>query len=241
MQQAQTKPTLWTHYTGDAVLPQGADNKSRSAHLNSMCPACLALNHPAAETLLDWAEFGCPTQTGKPWSISEMEEAIARGPHQLSLTPEALEHFAAEIKEKVQSKQAWVVEWDTIKNNPPTELKILPIVAIPHKSKAYWSILDLSFQLRLKNGGFWEAVNDTTVKTAPGGAIDQLGECLSWIIHAFTAAEEDAKIFMAKWDIKDGFWRMDCRECEEWNFAYVLPQPEGEPIWLVIPKSLQMG
>ena len=83
-------------------------------------------------------------------------------------------------------------------------------------------------------------MNDTTVKTAPGGAINQLGECLSWIIHAFVAAEEDAKIFMAKWDIKDGFWRMDGREGEEWNFACVLPQPEGEPIRLVIPTSLQM-
>jgi hypothetical protein len=107
--------------TGDAVLPQGADNKSRPIHQNSMCPAGLALHHPAAETLLNWAEFGCPTQTGKPWSISEIEEAIARGPHQSALTPEALKHFAAEIKEKVLSKQARVVEWDTIKDNPPTE------------------------------------------------------------------------------------------------------------------------
>ena len=46
---------------------------------------------------------------------------------------------------------------------------------------------------------------------------------------------------MAKWDIKDGFWRMDCTEGEEWNFAYVLPQKEGDPIKLVVPTSLQMG
>jgi hypothetical protein len=65
LQQAQTKPTLWTHYTRDAVLLQGADDKSRPAHRNSMCPAGLALHHPAAETLLNWAKFGCPTQTGK--------------------------------------------------------------------------------------------------------------------------------------------------------------------------------
>jgi len=88
LQQAQTKPMLWTHYTRDVVLPQGADGKSRPAHQNSMCPAGLALHHPAAEMLLNWAEFGCPTQTGKPWSISEMDEAIARGPHQSALTPE---------------------------------------------------------------------------------------------------------------------------------------------------------
>ncbi len=46
---------------------------------------------------------------------------------------------------------------------------------------------------------------------------------------------------MAKWDIKDGFWRMDCTKGEEWNFAYVLSQPEGVPKQLVIQTSLQMG
>jgi hypothetical protein len=61
------------------------------------------------------------------------------------------------------------------------------------------------------------------------------------IIHAFAETDEDAKIFMAKYDIKDGFWRLDCQEGEEWNFFYVLPQEEGEPIRLVVPTSLQMG
>jgi hypothetical protein len=60
LQQAQTKPTPWTEYTGDAVLPQGADDKSRPSHRNSMCPAGMALHHPAAETLVNWAEFWLP-------------------------------------------------------------------------------------------------------------------------------------------------------------------------------------
>ncbi len=42
---------------------------------------------------------------------------------------------------------------------------------------------------------------------------------------------------MAKWDVKDGFWRMMCEDKEEWNFAYVLPQRKGEPIKLVMPTS----
>jgi hypothetical protein len=53
--------------------------------------------------------------------------------------------------------------------------------------------------------------------------------------------DEDAKIFMAKYDIKDGFWWLDCQEGKEWNFAYVLPQEDGEPTRLVVPTSLQMG
>ena len=111
---------------------------------------------------------------------------------------------------------------------------------IPHKSKAFRSILDLSFRLRLRSGGILASVNDSTIK-APQGALDQLGHALSRIIHAFAEAEEDDKIFMAKWDIKDGFWRMDCAEGEEYNFAYVLPQEEEKPVTLVVPTSLQMG
>ncbi len=47
------------------------------------------------------------------------------------------------------------------------------------------------------------------IKTAPKGAIDQLGHSLTRIIHAFAEIEEDARVFMAKWDIKDKFWRLD--------------------------------
>jgi hypothetical protein len=102
------------------------------------------------------------------------------------------------------------VAWDDIKDNPPHQLKFLPIAAILHKLKDFQLILDLSFRLRLANGGVRAAVNDTMEKTAPKGAIDQIGECLSRIIHAFTETDPTAKVFMAKWDIKDGFWLMDC-------------------------------
>jgi hypothetical protein len=85
------------------------------------------------------------------------------------------------------------------------------------------------------------SVYATTVKTAPKGAIDQLGHSLTRIIHAFTETEVDAHIFMAKWDIKDRVWQMDAKHGTEWNFAYVLPQLPGQPIYLVVPTSLQMG
>ena len=66
-------------------------------------------------------------------------------------------------------------------------------------------------------------MNEATEKTAPKGAIDQLGYSLMRMIHAFAQADEDVKIFMAKWDVKDGFWRLNCAVGEEWNFAYMLP------------------
>ncbi len=117
------------------------------------------------------------------------------------LSPKAIAHFAAKAAKKVQTKQARLVQWDDIKNNPPKELKILPIAAIPHKSKDFCSILDLSFHLHLATGRVLASTNDTTKKTAPAGAIDQIGKCLSCVIHAFAEADDEAKIFMAKWDI----------------------------------------
>jgi hypothetical protein len=59
--------------------------------------------------------------------------------------------------------------------------------------------------------------------------------------YVFPKADNNNKIFMVKWDIKDRFWRMDFRAGEEWNFTYVLPPPPGEPVWLVVLTLLQMG
>jgi hypothetical protein len=206
-----------------------------------MCPAGIATSHPAGELLAEWATMGCPTKTGCPWTKKETWEAVEPGPHQSTLSPEALAHFAEESVEKVKAGQANLVLWDDIKDNPPTQLKIPLIAAIPHQSKAFRSILDLSFQLRLKYRGFLESVNGATAKLAPKAALNQLGHSLSHIIHTFAEASEDDKVFMEKWDIKDGFWRMACEAGKEYNFAYVLPQEEGKPITLVIPTSLQMG
>jgi hypothetical protein len=141
----------------------------------------------------------------------------------------------------VKAGQCKVVLWDDIKHNPLEQLKISPLAMIPHKSRAFRAILDLSFRLRLKDGSEVPSVNEATTLEAPAAAIDQMGHALNRIIHAFAEADEDAKIFMAKFDIKDGFWHLDCEEGEEWNFSYVLPQKEGEPTRLVVPTSLQMG
>jgi hypothetical protein len=235
----QQPQTFWRVYQGEFDLPEPV--APLDTHRGEMCPAGLALHHPAADLLKEWATYGCPTQTGKPWTREEMQAAIERGPHRSALSDAAIAHFKAEVDEKVRTGQAKLVAWESIKDNPPPELKISPIAAIPHKSKQFRSILDLSFHLRLARGEVIPSVNSTTVKTAPRGAIDQLGHSLARIIHAFAETKDDARIFMAKWDIKDGFWRMDAEDGAEWNFSYVLPQSPGNPCLLVVPTSLQMG
>jgi hypothetical protein len=206
-----------------------------------MAPQGLALHHKAAQLLRDWENFGCPTRTGRDWTLSKIQAAIDRGPHQSTLEPEAIAHFEVEVRDKVEKGQAHVVLWDDIKSNHPRQLKVLPVAGIPHKSRAYRSILDLSFALRLEDRGMIESVNDTTEECAPRRAIDQLGHSLKQIFHAFVEADNNAKVLTEKWDIQDGFWRLNCHKGEEWNFCYVWPQALGEPRRLVVPSSLQIG
>jgi hypothetical protein len=82
--------------------------------------------------------------------MAEMQEAVDRGRHRSALSNKAIARFKEEVKEKVKISQAKLVAWDFIKDNPLVELKISPIMAIPHNSKQFQSILDLFFHLRLK-------------------------------------------------------------------------------------------
>jgi hypothetical protein len=223
LQERQKSSSTWTIHPGDTSLPPSTPLPEQWR--GEMCPSGIATSHPAGGLLTEWAIFGCPTRTGCPWTKEEIREAVEQGPHRSALSEDALEHFATESIEKVKAGQAKIVEWDSIKHNPPSQLKISPIAAIPHKSRGFRSILDLSFSLRLKKGRILYSAKDTTIKMAPKGALDQLGHALSRIVHTFTESNKyiGSKIFMAKWDIKDGFWWMCCKDGEEWNFAYVLP------------------
>eukprot|EP00804_Cyclotella_cryptica_P001496 CCRYP_003718-RA/>CCRYP_003718-RA protein AED:0.00 eAED:0.00 QI:500/1/0.5/1/0/0/2/0/228 len=49
-------------YRGNATLP-ASWSQERVQHRNHMCPAGLALHHPAAEKLLQYATKGCPVRT----------------------------------------------------------------------------------------------------------------------------------------------------------------------------------
>ena len=84
--------------------------------------------------------------------------------------------------------------WEDIKKNPPKALKISCIAMIPQKSRKFRVTLDLSYIIKLMQRSI-ESVNNTTTKTAPQGAIDQMVHVLDQIIHGFAEAEEDDIIF----------------------------------------------
>ena len=112
---------------------------------------------------------------------------------------------------------------------------------LPHKSRKYRAILDLSYQLLIA-GYLLTSVNDATKDCAPGKAISQIWSVLSCIIEALARMDASkGPVSMMKVDLTDEFLRVMAKEDEEWNFAYVLPSHSGKPIEIVVPEALQKG
>ncbi len=211
-----------------------------------MFPRTYAKCHEAAAMLEQWANEGCPVDAGEHWTIEQILAALIRGPHKSAYQKGAVEFLRKETVEKCKHGYARVVRWKDIKDKLPKNFKISPIAMVPHKSKLFRAILDLSFRLRKSDGTYWESVNSGTRKQAPPSAMRQLGHCVRRII-AMMADHFDTNLpfYFAKLDVKDGFWRMAVNDEDAWNFCYVLPSlndtKDIDEIEIVVPNSLQMG
>jgi len=104
-------------------------------------------HHPAFDALFCYATKGCPVDCGPSWSQEHLEAAVLHGPHILAKSADAARCLQEEAMEKVAQGEAEVIKWNEIKENPHPNVKILLLVAIPHKSHMFHAILDLSFQL----------------------------------------------------------------------------------------------
>ena len=81
--------------------------------------------------------------------MDDLEEAIEVGLHVSALDPEVMKQLQLEVKGKEALGQAKVVLWEDIKKNPPKALKISHITMIPHKSRKFRAVLDLSYIIKL--------------------------------------------------------------------------------------------
>ena len=205
-----------------------------------------ALKHPAGNILKQY-EQGCPVDCGKPWTRQHIEAALKRGPHISAKQVKAREALRNETMDKVKEGYAKVVKWKDIKHSLPTNFKLSPLAAIPHKSRAFRFILDLSFQLKV-DGVSLPSVNSTTNKLAIQESMGQLGKVLPRMIYQLAnAPEEDGPLLYAKFDIKDGYWRMKVSAENAWHFCYIMlpldPAADNDidELEIVVPSSLQMG
>ena len=160
-----------------------------------MCPRTYSQFHEATPLLYDYAKNGCPADCGQDWTKEKIIKLLLRGPHRSSLKADAVRQLRRETEDKCSQGYARVVTWGEIKNNTPKRLKISPVAMIPHKSKKYRCILDLSFTL-FEGGKEYTAVNDTTTRLAKPEAMAQLGHCLNRIVSTMADNFDPTKPFM---------------------------------------------
>ena len=211
-----------------------------------MWPRSFAVDHPAEKILTGYAVDGCPVNCGEDWSEDRIRKMVLHGPHKSATGKDAIIALHEETEAKIAKGFAKMVKFGDIKDKLPKNLKISPVACIPHKSKKYRVILDLSFNLKVDKTIF-PSVNDTTTKLAPLEAMVQLGYCVKRLIATMADNyDKDRPFKFCKLDIKDGFWRLVVHEKDAWNFCYVLPSKDGklghiDDTLLVVPNSLQMG
>ena len=228
-------------------LPDSVAQTSKLGKKTSlMTPRHQALDHPAGPMLNDWATRGCPVDCGPDWPLEKLEAALDYGSHPSAKIPEARKCLLEETKDKVDKGFARVIQWKDLKADLPPNLKLSPVAMIPHKSRAFRCILDLSFNLKLTRKQHADSVNETTVKLAPEAAMAQLGVALRRIITTMDLArQKGTSLLFAKLDIKDGFWRLMVSDKDAWNFCYIIPPSNSatpkDEIQIVVPNCLQMG
>ena len=211
----------------------------------TMLPRSYALTHPAAPMLKKWALHGCPVDCGPNWPEEHIIAALQKGPHISSTHKEAIIALELETAEKIAGGYARVVKWKDIKGNLPPKLKLSPVAMVPHKSRKFRTILDLSFRLKYQ-GTHLESVNGATNKKAPPESMVQLGLCLHRLVAKMADNHNPEQPFVfSKIDIKDGFWRLAVNDEDAWNFCYVKPSTNPttsiDDTEIVVPNSLQMG
>jgi hypothetical protein len=234
-------------HDNSSIFPQDLPIKEAlgKKKIGLMWPRGIANLHPAAPMLHHYSTHGCPVDCGDNWTTPQIIAAIKRGPHISAHHPIARKCLIDEAIEKQKGGYAKIIKFKDIKNNLPPSLKISPVAMIPHKSRLYRCILDLSFDIIYKNIKTTN-VNATTTKLAPQKSMAELGTVLHRFVHTLaTYAHLQHPFAFCKVDIKDGFWRMVVSETNAWNFCYTLPplskDCELDDIEIVVPHSLQMG
>jgi hypothetical protein len=220
------------------------ENKRRSL----MQPQKLAQKHPFFPTLQEWGSKGVPVDCGPDWEWEAIEQAVARGPHRSALEQENIALVHEDIQYQVDAGFSKIVLWEDLQRTRPRNLKISPIAVVPQKDRRGRIILDLSFPVypvttnsRKQQAPIQAGVNETTVRLAPEGPVKEIGNVFRRVLALLDAAALDEVVMLAKIDLSDGFWRMIVQEDQQCNFAYVMPDPPGSPIRIVVPAALQMG
>jgi hypothetical protein len=232
--------------TSENQMKNARGKKPKATSLLQPTPLVI-LGHPFGETLEQW-RTGVPVNCGAAWSMEAIDAAVARGPHITALLDEAIAVVHEDIAYQVKAGFSEVMYWDELQDSLPPQFKISPVAVVPQVGRRGRIILDLSFPVYVSKPGsrrkgevIQEAVNMTTEELAPKAAVKEIGKVLQALFEFMSNTPANKAILFSKIDLSDGFWRMIVDRDQRWNFCYVMPDPPGSRVRIVVPSALQMG
>ena len=84
-----------------------------------------------------------------------------------------ISQIQVEAREKSSQGFSTIVRWNDIKQNPLSNLKFSTLAMIPHKSRKYRAILDMSFELKVAGWDLTYAKKEAKEKSS-AEALDQV-------------------------------------------------------------------
>ena len=164
------------------------------------------------------------------------------------MEPDTIARVHEDIEYQVEAGFSKIMMWSDIKDLRPRNLKISPMAVVPQQDRRGRLVLDLSFPVYPERTRatchpepMQQGVNSTTERLAPDQPVKEIGNVFRRVLCLMNDAEADEVVMLSKIDLLDGFWRMLVDSKEVWNFCYVMPDPPGHPVRIVVPSALQMG
>ena len=186
------------------------------------------IDHPARELLQEYRDHGVPViVSDEGWTPERLQECLRRGAH-----PSAVEHkeFLRDEMADFCERGFWaVLPFDSVKDLE--ELKLSPSAVKPERDR----------RPRLINDHTWFGVNDATEEYV-AKEVMQFGNALPRILHRVHHSNPAfGPVYLAKFDISDGFYRMATNPKQAPNLAVIMPPYDGEPQLVAIPLVCTMG
>ena len=186
------------------------------------------LDHPAADLLKYYRDEGVPVNmSDEPWDLQTKDACIKRGPH-----PSAKLHAAFVRDEMADFAEGghWVVlPYRLVREQE--ELRLSPVAAKEERDRRPRILVDHTYH----------GVNDATIEHAPVEAM-QFGGALPRILTKIHRADpRHGPVYLAKYDLSDGFYRMHLAPADMFKLATMLPLMEGEEQLVAIPLVCTMG
>ena len=86
---------------------------------------------------------------GKHWTLTQLKAVLARGPHASALKSDDIVQQCTDARESEKQGFTKIYCWEELKTKLSPALELFPLAIIPHKSRKYMAILDLSFSLNV--------------------------------------------------------------------------------------------